>query len=75
MSSEECAKNGMYIFKLDPEKKVRMLRITMHSENYFFPRISVGPQRATVSFMTLNDDNKFIQIKDDVTFVIDLCYI
>ena len=23
----------------------------------------------------LNDDNKFIQIKDDVTFVIDLCYI
>ena len=58
-----------------PEKKVRMLRITMHSDNYFFPRISVGPQRATVSFMTLNDDNKFIQIKDDVTFVIDLCYI
>ena len=65
----------MYIFKLDPENKVRMLRITLHSDKYFFPRISVGPQRATVSFMTLNDDNKFIQIKDDVTFVIDLCYI
>ena len=65
----------MYIFKLDPEKKVRILIITMHSDNYFFPRISVGPQRATVSFMTLNDNNKFIQIKDDVAFVIDLCYI
>ena len=72
---EECTKNGIYIFKLDPEKKVRMLRVTMHSDNYFFPRVSVGPQRATVSFMTLNDNNKFIQIKDDVTFVIDLCYI
>mgnify|MGYP001208265215 CR=1 FL=1 len=72
---EECAKNGMYIFKLDSDKKTRLLRITMHSDNYFFPRISVGPQRATVSFMTLNNDNKFIQIKDDITFVIDLCYI
>jgi len=65
----------MYIFKKKKKKKVRMLRVTMHSDNYFFPRISVGPQRATVSFMTLNDNNKFIQIKDDVTFVIDLCYI
>tara|TARA_B100000035_G_scaffold315479_1_gene336793 strand:- start:4663 stop:5424 length:762 start_codon:yes stop_codon:yes gene_type:complete len=72
---EVCASNGMYIFKLDPEKKVRMLRITMHSDNYFFPRVSVGPQRATISFMTLNDGNKFIQLKDDITFVIDLCYI
>jgi len=52
-----------------------MLRITMHSDNYFFPRVSVGPQRATISFMTLNDNNKFIQLKDDITFVIDLCYI
>ena len=72
---EECAKSGMHIFKLDPDKKVRMLRITMHSDNYFFPRVSVGPQRATISFMTLNDSNKFIQLKDDITFVIDLCYI
>jgi len=72
---EVCASNGMHIFKLDPEKKVRMLRITMHSDNYFFPRVSVGPQRATISFMTLNDGNKFIQLKDDITFVIDLCYI
>ena len=67
--------NGMYILKLDSEKKIKLLRITMHSDNYFFPRVSVGPQRATVSFMTLNDTNKFIQIKDDINFVIDLCYI
>ncbi len=72
---ENCAKNGMYIFKLESDKKIKLLRITMHSDNYFFPRISVGPQRATISFMTLNDENKFIQIKDDITFVIDLCYI
>jgi len=74
-AKEECAKNGLYIFKLEPEKKIRLLRITMHSDNYYFPRISVGPQRATISFMTLNDNNKFIQIKDDITFVINLCYI
>ncbi len=72
---EECANNGMYVFKLESDKKVRLLRITMHSDNYFFPRISVGPQRATISFMTLNNENKFIQMKDDITFVIDLCYI
>ncbi len=72
---ENCAKNGMYILKLDSDKKIKLLRITMHSDNYFFPRVSVGPQRATISFMTLNDMNKFIQIKDDINFVIDLCYI
>ena len=67
--------NGFYLVKLNQEKKVRLLRITMQSDNYFFPRISLGPQRATISFMLLNEDNKYKQIKDNVTFVLDLCYI
>ena len=47
----------------------------MQSDNYFFPRISLGPKRATISFMLLNEDNKYIQIKDNITFVLDLCHI
>tara|TARA_Y100000389_G_scaffold52091_1_gene47875 strand:- start:5343 stop:6104 length:762 start_codon:yes stop_codon:yes gene_type:complete len=74
-TSELSATNGFYLLKLEVEKKIRLLRITMHSDNYYFPRISLGPHRATVTFMTLNEDNKLIQLKDNVTFVIDLCYI
>ena len=74
-TKEVCANNGFYLVKLNQEKKVRLLRLTMQSDNYFFPRISLGPQRATISFMLLNEDNKYKQIKDNITFVLDLCYI
>lgn len=73
--NEICATNGFHMIKISNEKKVRMLRVTMQSDNYYFPRISVGPQRATITFMMLNDSNKFIQLKENVTFVLDLCYI
>ena len=74
-TKEVFANNGFYLVKLNQEKKIRLLRITMQSDNYFFPRISLGPQRATISFMLLNEDNKYKQIKDNITFVLDLCYI
>ena len=74
-TKEVCANNGFYLIKLNQEKKIRLLRITMQSDNYFFPRISLVPQRATISFMLLNEDNKYIQIKDNISFVLDLCYI
>tara|TARA_B100001063_G_scaffold120742_1_gene112732 strand:+ start:2238 stop:2999 length:762 start_codon:yes stop_codon:yes gene_type:complete len=74
-TKEVCANNGFKLIKLNQEMKIRLLRVTMQSDNYFFPRISLGPQRATISFMLLNEDNKYIQIKDNITFVLDLCYI
>ena len=72
---EITAKDGMYLFKMDVEKKIRLLRVTMKTDNYFFPRISVGPQRATVAFMTIDDNNKIIRLNQDINFVLDLCYI
>ena len=72
---EVTAKDGMYLFRMDVEKKIRLLRVTMKTDNYFFPRISVGPQRATVAFMTINDNNKIIRLNQDINFVLDLCYI
>lgn len=72
---EITAKDGMYLFRMDIEKKIRLLRVTMKTDNYFFPRISVGPQRATVAFMTINDNNKIIRLNQDINFVLDLCYI
>ncbi len=47
----------------------------MQSDNYYFPRISIGPQRATITFMMLSETNKFVQLKEKVSFVMDLCYI
>ena len=74
-TSEICAKNGFHLIKIEQEKKIRLLRITMQSDNYYFPRISLGPQRATISFMIMNEDNKFSQIKENISFVLDLCFI
>ena len=72
---EITAKDGMYLFKMDTEKKIRLLRVTMKTDNYFFPKISVGPQRATIAFMTIDDNNKIIRLNQDINFVLDLCYI
>ena len=74
-TNEVCAVNGFHLIKLDNDKKIRLLRVTMQSDNYFFPRISLGPQRATILFMMKNEDNKLIQIKENINFVLDLCYI
>ena len=74
-TNEICADNGFHLIKLNPEKKIRLLRITMQSDNYYFPHISLGPQRATISFTLLNENNKYVRIKVNIIFVLDLCYI
>ncbi len=74
-TNEVCADKGFHLVKLDQDKKIRLLRVTMQTDNYYFPRISLGPQRATISFMIMNEDNKFVQIKDNISFVLDLCFI
>ena len=74
-TNEICADNGFHLLKLPSDKKVRLLRITMQSDNYYFPQISLGPQRATISFIVLNEDNKYMRIKENIIFVLDLCYI
>ena len=74
-TNEICADNGFHLIKLNPEKKTRLLRITMQSDNYYFPHIRLGPQRATISFTLLNENNKYVRIKENIIFVLDLCYI
>ena len=74
-TNELCADNGFHLIKLNPEKKIRLLRITMQSDNYYFPHISLGPQRATISFTLLNENNRYVRIKENIIFVLDLCYI
>jgi cell division FtsZ-interacting protein ZapD len=74
-TNEICANNGFHLVKINNEKKIRLLRITMQSDNYYFPRISIGPQRATITFMMLSETNKFVQLKENISFVMDLCYI
>ena len=66
---------NLQIKKLGCRKKIRLLRITMQSDNYYFPRISIGPQRATITFMMFSETNKIVQLKENVSFVMDLCYI
>ena len=74
-TNEICADNGFHLIKLNPEKKIRLLRVTMQSDNYYFPHISLGPQRATISFTLLNENNRYVRIKENIIFVLDLCYI
>ena len=47
---EITAKDGMYLFKMDIEKKIRLLRVTMKTDNYFFPQNKCRSSKSNYCF-------------------------
>ena len=70
---EKLAKNGFYTDKLDIKKNILLIRVTLTSDHYYFPSISVGQQRITIRFMTKSDTNRFVTHKFDVPFELSCC--
>ena len=70
---DKLAKNGFYTDKLDSQKNLLLIRITLTSDHFYFPSISVGKQRITIRFMVKDDKNKFVSHKFDVPFVLSSC--
>jgi len=71
--TDAFAEKGFYLQKMDLQKKIYLIRITLTTDHYYFPQISVGKQRLTIMFMTKNDKNKFIPYQEDITFGLSKC--
>jgi cell division protein ZapD len=70
---DKLAEKGFYIEKLDPKKNILLIRITLTSDLYYYPQISVGKQRLNIMFMSKDDKNNLIRHKDDVQFILTTC--
>ena len=70
---DKLAEKGFFIEKLDPKKNILLIRITLTSDLYYYPQISVGKQRLNIMFMSKDDKNNLISHKEDVTFILTTC--
>ena len=72
---DKFAERGFYIEKLNPKKNILLVRITLTTDLYYFPQVSVGKQRINIMFMTKDETNSFVQYQEDVSFLLTLCSI
>ena len=70
---DKLATKGFIIEKLDQKKNILLIRVTLTSDVYYYPQISVGKQRLNIMFMTKDDKNNFIPHQEDVSFVLSIC--
>jgi cell division protein ZapD len=71
--NDKLAEKGFYIEKLNPIKNILLIRITLTSDLYYYPLISVGKQRLNIMFMSKDDKNNLVRHKDDVQFILTTC--
>ena len=70
---DKLAEKVFFIEKLDPKKNILLIRITLTSDLYYYPQISVGKQRLNIMFMSKDDKNNLISHKEDVAFILTTC--
>ena len=70
---DRMAEKGFFIEKLDPKKNILLIRVTLTSDLYYYPQISVGKQRLTIMFMTKDDKNNLIPYQEDLSFILTTC--
>ena len=70
---DKLAEKGFFIEKLDPKRNILLIRITLTSDLYYYPQISVGKQRLNIMFMSKDDKNNLISHKEDVAFILTTC--
>jgi cell division protein ZapD len=70
---DRMAEKGFFIEKLNPKKNVLLIRVTLTSDLYYYPQISVGKQRLTIMFMTKDDKNNLVPYQEDLSFILTTC--
>ena len=70
---DRMAEKGFFIEKLDPKKNILLIRVTLTSDLYYYPQISVGKQRLTIMFMTKDDKNNLVPHQEDLSFILTTC--
>ena len=71
--NDKLAEKGFFIEKLDPKKNILLVRVTLTSDLYYYPQISVGKQRLNIMFMSKDDKNNLVRYQDDVPFILTAC--
>ena len=70
---DRMAEKGFFIEKLDPKKNILLIRVTLTSDLYYYPQISVGKQRLTIMFTTKDDKNSLVPYQQDLNFILTTC--
>ena len=70
---DRMAEKGFFIEKPNPKKNVLLVRVTLTSDLYYYPQISVGKQRLTIMFMTKDDKNNLVPYQEDLSFILTTC--
>ena len=70
---DRMAEKGFFIEKLDPKKNILLIRVTLTSDLYYYPQLSVGKQRLTIMFMSKDDKNNLVPYQEDVSFILTTC--
>ncbi len=70
---DRMAEKGFFIEKLDAKRNILLIRVTLTSDLYYYPQISVGKQRLTIMFMTKDDKNNLVPYQEDLNFILTTC--
>ncbi|MDG2106863.1 MAG: cell division protein ZapD [Gammaproteobacteria bacterium] len=70
---DRMAEKGFFIEKLDIKRNILLIRVTLTSDLYYYPQISVGKQRLTIMFMTKDDKNNLVPYQEDLNFILTTC--
>jgi len=70
---DRMAEKGFFTEKQDSSKNVLLIRVTLTSDLYYYPQISVGKQRLTIIFMTKDDKNNLVPYQEDLNFILTTC--
>lgn len=72
-SSQELAAAGFFQKSLDPSISCQLLRVTIDTDDHYFPEISGGKHRFSVRFMQANFQDRPSQIDRDINFNLTCC--
>ncbi|MBT3548796.1 MAG: cell division protein ZapD [Gammaproteobacteria bacterium] len=70
---DKMAEKGFFIERHNTQRNILLIRVTLTSDLYYYPQISVGKQRLTIMFMTKDDKNNLVPYQEDVTFILTTC--
>ena len=70
---DRMAEKGFFVEKLDIKRNILLIRVTLTSDLYYYPQISVGKQRLTIMFMTKDDKNNLVPYQEDLNFILTTC--
>lgn len=74
--SDEVANHGFFQKTIDTNQAIQLLRISIASDNNYYPEISAGKHRFSVRFMSNNDpSNRPEQCNETINFKLNLCTI